>query len=77
MKAVNEYGRMEIKEFLQNNHKYFINREISCNDAVIHEWASDAELQMQEGNSPTIEIPAGQSTKGCAITFTISGKGVT
>lgn len=76
MKTVNEYGRMEIKEFLQNNHKYFINREISCNDTMLYAWVSDAEFQMQEGNSPTIEIPAYQSTKGYAITFTISGKGV-
>ena len=76
MKTVNEHGRVEIKEFLQNNHKYFINREISCNDAMIHAWASDAEFQMQSGNSPTIEIPGYQSTKGYAVTFTISEKGV-
>ena len=76
MKTVNEHGRVEIKEFLQNNHKYFINREISCNDAMIHAWASDAEFQMHSGNGPTIEIPGYQSTKGYAVTFTISEKGV-
>ena len=76
MKTINEYGRMEIKEFLQTNHKYFVNREISCNDLMIHAWAEDAEFQIQEGNSPTIEIPGYQSTRGYAITFTISEKGV-
>ena len=76
MKTVNEYGRMEIKEFLQNNHKYFINREISCNDTMLYAWTEDAEFQMQEGNTPTIEIPGYQSTKGYTVTFTVSEKGV-
>jgi len=76
MHTVNETGRHEIKEFLQANHKYFINREISHNDSMIHAWASDAEFQMSEGNPPCIEIPAYQAVNGQCTEFTISEKGV-
>lgn len=76
MKTINAHGRMEIKEFLQGNHRYFINREISYNDPMIYSWAEDAELQMMEGNTPTIEIPGYQTIKGYTINFTVSDKGI-
>jgi len=76
MQTVNEHGRMEIVEFLQENHKALINRHIGHNDPMIFAWASDAEFQMQEGNPPSIEIPGYQSVKGYCLEFTISEKGV-
>jgi hypothetical protein len=72
MNTINSIGLSEIKEFLIGAHK---NGGI-FDDSQIHAWADDAEFQMREGNSPSIEVPARNSVTGATVEFTVSDDGI-
>ena len=71
--TVNEQGLNEIKEFLAANHKKggdYFDRD------MLLAWAADAEFQLAEGNSATIEIKSWNSIHGHTQEFTISDAGL-
>lgn len=70
--TINENGLNEIKEFLQANHK----RGAALGPKEIAAWAAEAEVQLGEGNSPTIEVGAAHSEHGHAVTYTVSSDGL-
>jgi hypothetical protein len=77
MKTVNETGLQEIREFLATNHiSGGISRGEHFTTEMISAWARDAELQMSEGNPPTIEISSGDSVNGQSMQYTISAAGI-
>ena len=69
---INAHGLHEIKTFLAENHKNGAN----FTDAMIRAWADDAEFQLSEGNSASIEIRAWDSIHGRTQEFTVSDEGV-
>ena len=73
-KTVNDNGLMEIAKFLTKN----TNQEftLSTDRERLQAWARDAEFQMGEGNTPTIEISAVASIFGRTQEFTISAAGL-
>jgi len=71
--SVNETGLNEIKEFLAANHKKGGDH---FNRSMLLSWASDAEFQLSEGNSASIEIRASDSIHGRTEVFTISDAGL-
>ena len=71
--AINEQGLKEIKEFLADNHKKGSDH---FDRDMLLAWAADAEFQLAEGNSATIEIKSWDSTRGCTQEFTISHAGI-
>lgn len=71
MKKINEKGLKEIEQFLAENHKKGpFSRE------MLLAWVADAEFQLAEGNSASIEIRAWDSVHGRAQEFTISDAGI-
>lgn len=71
--TVNEAGLGEIKDFLAKNHKKggdYFTRD------MLQAWAADAEFQLGEGNSATIEIRSWDAVRGATIEFTISEAGI-
>lgn len=70
---VNEAGLAEIHAFLAANHK--LGGE-HFNRALLRAWAADAEFQLGEGNSPSIEIRSFDSVSGHTETFTVSPSGI-
>lgn len=73
MKTINEAGLNEIKEFLTAYHKKGAGR---LTDEVLRSWAADAEFQLAEGNTATIEIPSFNSITGATIEYRISDEGI-
>ncbi|VEH23206.1 hypothetical protein [Bordetella hinzii] len=73
VRTVNEAGLVEISDFLDLRHR--LGGEHFTRD-MLRAWAADAEFQMGEGNPPTIEIPAHDSTTGATVTYTISDAGI-
>ena len=71
--TVNEQGLAEIKEFLANNHTKGGDH---FDRSMLLAWAADAEFQLSEGNSATIEIKSWDSIRGYAQEFTISPAGL-
>ena len=71
--SVNSHGLAEIKCFLAANHKkggdYF-------NDEMLRAWAEDAEFQLREGNTPTVEIRASDCVHGRTADYTLSDAGL-
>jgi hypothetical protein len=72
MKTINQIGLEEIRIFLAENHK--LGETFTKN--MIGAWAADAEFQMAEGNSPSIEIKAWDSIHGYTQEYTISKSGI-
>ena len=70
---VNEAGLNEIKEFLANNHK---KGEDHFTPEMLHAWARDAEFQISQGNSASIEIRSWDTVSGHTESFTISDAGL-
>ena len=68
---INEVGIEEIKKFLEENHK-----KGNFDRDMLLAWARDAEFQLSEGNSPTIEIRSMDSVSGKPVTYTVSPAGV-
>ena len=71
--AVNSAGLAEIQEFLAENHKH---GGAHFTADMLGAWAADAEFQLAEGNSPTIEISSRDSVSGHTETYTISDAGL-
>ena len=70
---VNATGLEEIKKFLSDNHK--LGGE-HFDDAMLHAWARDAEFQLGEGNSASIEIRSCDTVSGHTENYTISDAGL-
>ncbi|MBP3980885.1 hypothetical protein J8G26_09105 [Acidovorax sp. JG5] len=71
--SVNAQGLNEIKEFLANNHKKggdHFDRD------MLLSWAADAEFQLSQGNSATIEIKSWDTLSGHTEEFTVSAAGI-
>jgi hypothetical protein len=73
IRTINAAGRAEIAAFLAENHK---KGGTHFTDSMLHAWAADAEFQMSEGNTPTIEIRSFDSVSGHTETFTVSDAGI-
>lgn len=71
--TINRTGLAEIHDFLGRTHK--AGRD-HFTLAMLSAWAQDAEFQLAEGNSATIEIPAHNSITGRPETYTISSAGI-
>ena len=71
--TVNAAGLAEIQEFLADNHK--LGGDHFTAD-MLRAWAADAEFQLAEGNSPTIEIKSRDTLSGHTETYTISDAGL-
>lgn len=71
--TVNAAGLAEIKEFLAANHRLGGDH---FTDDMLQAWAADAEFQLAEGNSATIEIKSWDSVRGAAVEYTISDAGL-
>jgi hypothetical protein len=72
IRTINANGIREIENFLAFHHK----KGHHFGQEQLRAWAADAEFQMDEGNTPTIEIRACDSQSGHTETFTISDAGV-
>lgn len=71
--TVNAIGIAEIAAFLAEHHKLGGDH---FTPNMLRAWAADAEFQLGEGNSPTIEIKSYDSVSGRTETFTVSDAGV-
>lgn len=71
--TVNATGLKEIHSFLAENHKKGGDH---FDEGMLSAWASDAEFQLGEGNSATIEIKSSDSATGTTLTYTISDAGL-
>lgn len=72
IRTINAHGIREIETFLAFHHK----KGHHMNQDMLRAWAADAEFQMEEGNTPTIEVRAWDSQSGHTETFTVSEAGV-
>jgi hypothetical protein len=75
-RTINANGLEQIRAFLIENHK-----SPECFEGpealpLLHAWARDAEFQMGEGNTPTIEIKSFNSIHGRTQEFDIGAEGV-
>ena len=70
--TVNQQGLKEIEEFLARNHK----RGKQFTREMLLAWAADADFQLSEGNSASIEIRASESIHNRTQEFTISPAGL-
>ncbi len=72
-RTINAAGVAEIHAFLAARHK--LGGDHFTPD-MLHAWAADAEFQLAEGNSPTIEIKSWEAASGHTETFTVSDTGI-
>lgn len=72
IRTINAAGIQEIENFLAFHHK----KGHHVTDDMLSAWAADAEFQMGEGNSPTIEIRSWDAVSGHTETFTVSDTGI-
>lgn len=72
-KTINAAGIHEISAFLAEHHKK--GGEHFTAD-MLRAWAADAEFQLAEGNSASIEIRSFDSVSGHTETFTVSDAGI-
>lgn len=71
--SVNSNGIAQIHVFLAANHKLGGDH---FNQDMLRAWASDAEFQLSECNTASIEIRACDSLHGHTQEFTISDEGL-
>lgn len=71
--SVNSNGIKAIHAFLANNHKKGGNHFTTD---MLRAWAADAEFQLSEGNSATIEIKSWDAISGHTETFTVPDEGL-
>jgi len=71
--TVNQIGLNEIRQFLADNHKLGGNH---FTREMLQAWAVDAEFQLSEGNSASIEIRSFDSVSGATVEYTISDAGL-
>lgn len=72
-RTVNATGLAEIAAFLAAHHK--LGGEHFTPD-MLRAWAADAEFQLAEGNTPSIEIKSWDAVSGHTETFTVSDTGI-
>lgn len=72
-RTINATGIQEIASFLATHHK--LGGDHFTAD-MLRAWAADAEFQLDEGNSPTIEISSWDAASGHAETYTVSDAGI-
>ena len=73
IQAINSIGIQEIHAFLAERHKLGGDH---FTPAMLLAWARDAEFQLGEGNSATIEIKSWDAVSGHTETFTVSDAGI-
>ena len=73
IKTINSIGIAEIQAFLTARHKLGGDH---FTPAMLCAWAKDAEFQLGEGNSATIEIKSREAVSGHTETFTVSDAGI-
>lgn len=71
--TVNETGLAEIHKFLANHDKLGGDH---FDDSMLRAWARNAEFQLGEGNSASIEIRSSNSVSGHTENYTISDAGL-
>ena len=71
--TVNATGLAEIKEFLADKHK--LGGDHFTSD-MLRAWAADAEFQLREGNTPSIEIKSWDALSGHTETYAITDAGL-
>ncbi len=71
--TVNAAGLAEIAAFLADNH---VKGGDHFTADMLRAWAADAEFQLAEGNSATVEIRASDTVSGHAETYTVSDEGI-
>jgi len=83
--TINDTGLGEIRDFLFANHKrgpeLFPEKYVPGNClpsvyAMLCAWAQNAEFQLEEGNTATIELSAFDSVTGVAQEFTVPDVGI-
>ena len=72
-RTINTTGLREIADFLAANHR--LGGEHFTSD-MLNAWAADAEFQMSEGNSHSIELKASDSIHGYTQEYTVSDAGI-
>jgi len=73
MSIINAEGLRQIRVFLSQCHR--LGGDHFTPD-MLRAWAAEAEFQLAEGNSPTIEIASWDSLSGRAEVFTLEPGGV-
>lgn len=73
IRTINAAGLAEIAGFLADHHK---KGGAHFTSEMLNAWAADAEFQMAEGNSPTIEVRSWDTVSGHTETFTVSAAGI-
>ena len=73
IRTINSTGLAEIAAFLADNHK--LGGDHFTSDMLLA-WAADAEFQLSEGNSASIEISGRDSISGRPEVFTVSDAGI-
>lgn len=71
--TVNDNGLNQIHEFLSASHKLGGAR---FDKDMLRAWASDAEFQISEGNTASIELHSWETVSGRTETFTIDSNGL-
>ena len=72
-RTVNAAGLAEIAAFLAANHKKGGDH---FTPDMLRAWAAEAEFQLAEGNTPTIELLSWDSVRGYTHCYTISDAGI-
>ena len=71
--SINATGLAEIHAFLAAHHKL---GGAHFTADMLRAWAAEAEFQMAEGNSPSVEIKSRDSQSGRTQLFTVSDAGI-
>lgn len=71
--SVNEKGLAEIQAFLAEKHKLGGDH---FDRSMLQAWAQDAEFQLDQGNSASVEIRSFDSVSGHTECCTISAEGL-
>lgn len=73
IKNINTRGIQEIHAFLSERHKRGGGHFTL---SMLRAWVADAEFQLGEGNTATIEINSWDTVSGHTETFTVSAAGI-
>jgi hypothetical protein len=71
---INETGRQEIRDILLKNHLELT--DYNLDEKMLDAWCRDAEFQLENGNSATIELKSWDNLSGKTQEFEISLRGV-
>ena len=71
--TINSVGIAEIQAFLAERHKLGGDH---FTPEMLRAWADDAEFQLSEGNTPTIEINSWDAVSGHTEVYTVSNYGL-